>query len=246
MRIAIFSDIHGNLEALDAFIDDAADRSLDGYFCLGDIVGYGANPNDCLDRLDSLPHLRTLLGNHDACAVWQSSPYEMSPNASKAILWTIDQLLEHHTLHIKDLDALIQEKDMVFCHANPYNPTGWRYMITWFNAMRSFFATGSRFTFVGHTHRPRMITQKSRYKIEMTDPSEEGVVKLHRDYRYIINCGSIGQPRDGNPKAGYIIFDSQAQHVEFVRFAYDIEGAARRIRDAGLPKHLAQRLFLGQ
>lgn len=246
MRIAIFSDIHGNLEALEAFIINAAGRKVDHYFCLGDIVGYGANPNDCFDRLEGLQHLRILLGNHDACAIYKGSPYEMSPNASKAILWTIEQLSRRHTNRIKGLDELIQLEDMVFCHANPFNPTGWRYVITWFDAMRAFLASRGRLIFVGHTHRPKLMAQKASCKIKMVDPLEGDSIELNRACRYIINCGSIGQPRDGNPKAGYIIFDTQDQNVEFVRFAYDVEGAARRIRAAGLPHHLADRLFSGR
>ena len=111
--------------------------------------------------------------------------------------------------------------------------------------MRSFFASHGRITFVGHTHRPKVITLKKRYKIEINDPPAQGYFELNRDYRYIINCGSIGQPRDGNPDAGYIIFDTQTESVEFVRYAYDIEGAAKRIRDAGLPQYLGERLFKG-
>lgn len=245
MRIAIFSDIHGNLEALEAFIEDAGTRSVDEYYCLGDIVGYGANPNDCFDCISGLSNLHTILGNHDAAAIWHASPYEMSANASKAILWTMEQLTEPHVERIKKLEALIQLEDMVFCHANPFNPTGWRYVITWFNAVRSFFASRGRITFVGHTHRPKVITLKKRYQIDIIDPPEPGRFEINQDHRYIINCGSIGQPRDGNPDAGYIIFDTRTRDVEFVRYAYDIEGAARRIRDAGLPRYLGERLFKG-
>ncbi len=246
MRLAIFSDIHGNLDALEAFIRHAADRSVARYICLGDIIGYGANPCECFDRLSALPDLQTILGNHDAAAIWQASPYDMSPNASKAILWTMDQLEDSHTDRIRTLEALIKTEEMVFCHANPYNPSGWRYVITWFHALRSFFASPGRLTFVGHTHRPRVIVRKDRFKIEMSDPPENGVLHLNPTHRYIINCGSIGQPRDGNPDAGYVIFDTESDQIEFVRFAYDIESAARRIQDAGLPKYLAQRLFRGR
>ena len=246
MRLAVFSDIHGNLEALEAFIIDAAGRSADHYICLGDIVGYGANPGDCFDRMGTLPNLRALLGNHDAAVTWQASPYEMSPTASKAILWTMEQLSEPHIDGLNQLEELIRLEDMVFCHANPYHPTGWRYLVNWYTVQRSFFASSGRLIFVGHTHRPRAMIRKKMFHIEMVSPSKNDRLALDSQFRYIINCGAIGQPRDGNPDGSYIIFDDQSQSVEFIRFAYDIEGAARRIRDAGLPKYLANRLFKGR
>ncbi len=246
MRLAVFSDIHGNLEALEAFITDAAGRSVDHYICLGDIVGYGANPGDCFDRMDSLPNLRTLLGNHDAAVTWQASPYEMSPIASKAIMWTMEQLSSHHIERLHRFEELIREEDMVFCHANPYHPRGWRYLVNWYHAQRSFLASNGRLIFVGHTHRPGVMIRKKRFQIEMVSPSNVNRLVLDSQYRYIINCGAIGQPRDGNPDGSYIIFDNQSQTVEFIRFVYDIEGAARRIRDAGLPGYLSNRLFKGR
>jgi len=246
MRLAVFSDIHGNLEALEAFISDAAGRAVDHYVCLGDIVGYGASPADCFDRIDALPNLQTLLGNHDAAAIWQASPYEMTPIASKAILWTMEQLSQPHIDLLNRLQELIRMEDMVFCHANPYHPNGWRYMVNWYNAQRAFFASNGRLTFVGHTHRPRIMIRKSLFNIQMVPPPESGRLRLNSQYRYIINCGSVGQPRDGNPDGGYIIFDTQSQSIEFIRFVYDIDGAARRIRDAGLPSYLATRLFKGR
>ncbi len=245
MRLAIFSDIHGNLESMEAFVADTAARSVDHYICLGDVVGYGASPNECFDRLNALPEFRLILGNHDAAAIWQTSPYEMSLNASKAILWTMDQLSEPHTQRIKELDALIQIQDMVFCHANPYHPTGWRYVTTWFNAMLSFFSSHGRITFIGHTHCPKIICKSQAFKIRFFTPVQNDRMVIDPDCRYIINCGSIGQPRDGNPYASYIIYDVGQQCIEFVRYPYDIEGAARRIKDAGLPGALVERLFKG-
>ena len=246
MRVAVFSDVHGNLESLEAMIDNAADRCVDLYICLGDIVGYGANPNDCFERLEALPNLHCLLGNHDAAAIWQASPYEMSANASKAILWTMDHLSASNAERIKALETVIQLEDMLFCHANPYNPSGWRYVMGWYQALRSFIATRCRITFVGHTHRPAVFCRRNALNIDMSDPPDSGIFELETDCRYIFNPGAVGQPRDGNPDGGYLIFDARTQCVEFVRYAYDIENAARRIVDAGLPRHLAERLFKGR
>lgn len=245
MKLAIFSDIHGNLEALEAFMQDAR-RRADDYICLGDVVGYGASPGQCLERLNSLPRLALLLGNHDAAAIWQTSPYQMSSSASKAILWTMDQLSDDQTRRLGALEEMIQRHDLLFCHANPFSPQGWRYVTTWYSAMRSFMASKKRVTFVGHTHRPQVITRRSGLKIQFDDPPSEAPLTLDPATRYIINCGSIGQPRDGNADASYVIFDTELQQVTFQRVPYDIEGAARRIEKAGLPTYLAERLFRGR
>lgn len=246
MRLAIFSDIHGNLEALEAFIQDAADQHVDDYICLGDVVGYGACPGQCLERLKSLPRLSLLLGNHDAAAIWQASPYQMNASASKAILWTMDQISQSQAHCLASLATTIQTHDMLFCHANPYRPEGWRYVTTWFSAMRSFLASKRQVTFVGHTHRPKVIRHSGGFRIQFDDPPPDRTVALEAECRYIIDCGSVGQPRDGNPDASYVILDTEAKRVEFLRIPYDIDGAARRIEAAGLPSYLADRLFQGR
>ncbi len=246
MRLAVFSDIHGNLEALEAFIHDAAGRRVDRYVCLGDVVGYGASPGQCLERLSSLPRLHLLLGNHDAAAIWQTSPYQMSKAASRAILWTMDQLSEAQNKRLAGLEETLRLHDMLFCHANPYCPQGWRYVTTWFSAMRSFLATKRQVTFVGHTHRPNVITRSGGFNIQFKAPPSDGSLALADGSRYIINCGSIGQSRDGNADASYVICDTDSRRVDFLRVSYDIEAAARRIEKAGLPGYLAERLFRGR
>jgi diadenosine tetraphosphatase ApaH/serine/threonine PP2A family protein phosphatase len=200
-----------------------------------------------MERLNSLPRFSLLLGNHDAAAIWQMSPYQMNARATQAILWTMDQLSEAQTRRLAALESTLQAHDMLFCHANPYSPQGWRYVTTWFSAMRSFLAARHKVIFVGHTHRPRLITRSSGLRIRFNDPPpDRQTVALNPGCRYIVDCGSIGQPRDGNPEAGYVICDTEVPSVVFRRVAYDIEGAARRIRQAGLPRQLAERLFRGR
>ena len=245
MKLAIFSDIHGNLEALEAFIQDAAGRQVDRYLCLGDVVGYGASPGQCLERLETLPHLGLIVGNHDAAAIWKTSPYQMTSSARRAILWTMDQLSADQTRRLAGLDETLQLQDLMFCHANPYHPNGWQYITTWFGAMRSFLASAGRITFVGHTHRPQIITRGPGYKIDFADPPVRPL-PLAEDCRYIINCGSVGQPRDGNADASYVTYDTDTRQVAFIRCRYDIAHAARRIEKAGLPGSLAERLYRGR
>lgn len=246
MRIAVFSDIHGNVEALDAFMTDVAGRHVDRYACLGDLVGYGASPNECIERLDSLASVRFVKGNHDAAALWQSSPYEMSSSARTAILWTMDRLTPENLERLKALDDSFQDERMQFCHANPFQPMNWRYVNTWLSAFRSFFSSRSQWIFVGHTHRPLVISRQARFKLDFVVPKPDSPFKLDPEQRYIINCGSIGQPRDGIPDACYIILDTRRQWLEFYRVSYDIQSAGERIRDAGLPEYLAARLLKGR
>lgn len=246
MRIAVFSDIHGNMEALEAFLADVAGRHVDRYVCLGDLVGYGASPNECIERLDSLASVRFVKGNHDAAALWQSSPYEMSSGAKTAILWTMDRLTPENLERLKALDDRFQDDRIQFCHANPLRSMNWRYVNTWFSAFRSFLSSRSRWIFVGHTHRPLVISRQTQFKLDFVTPKSESPFELDPDRRYIINCGSIGQPRDGNPDACYAILDTRNQWLEFRRVSYDIQSTAEKIRSAGLPEYLATRLFKGR
>lgn len=245
MRLAVFADIHGNLEALEAFVSDAAGRGVDRYMCLGDMVGYGANPNECIELVRSLPKINVILGNHDAAALWITSPYSMTRNATQAILWTIEQLKEDNASFLKTLKPTIKMGDMIFSHANPYNPLAWRYVATRKYAARSFSGTKESLLFIGHTHQPMFITRSNLVKISFDTPQENSTISAHNSKRQIINCGSIGQPRDRNPQASYLIYDTRNKEFEFYRLAYDHRKAAEKICSAGLPHFLSDRLSKG-
>ena len=245
MRLAIFSDIHGNLEALDAFVAHAEQQRIDRYMCLGDLVGYGANPNECIDRVRSLPKINIVLGNHDAAAVWITSPYSMRKEATEAILWTMEQLTERHAAFLKNLKSTIQIQDMIFSHANAYNPLAWRYVTDRKYAARSFSGTREKLQFIGHSHWPLVITRRNWFKYIFMTPKNSRTAPIAPHRRQIINCGSIGQPRDGNPKACYSIYDTLTARIEFHRFTYDVEAAGKKIIQAGLPRYLAGRLTKG-
>lgn len=245
MRLAVFSDIHGNLEALEAVIEDMAAKRIDRHICLGDIVGYGADPIPCMDKVRSLPRINIILGNHDAAAAWIASPYSMNKEATQAILWTMEILDADNTRFLKKLPPVIKMGNMLFSHANPYNPLAWRYVVDRKIAVRSFSRTTEKLLFVGHSHRPLIITRSNFFKISFTVPEENSTHYIVSSGRQIINCGSIGQPRDGNPKASYVIHDTRKQTLEFRRVSYDHEKTAQKIKSAGLPGALSRRLSLG-
>ena len=232
MRIAIISDIHSNLEALDSALKFIDRSDVNRIVCLGDIVGYGANPNECVDlvreRCESI-----LLGNHDAAAVDVAEAEYFNPNARMAAVWTNKQLSEENRDYLihRPLSANLQ--NILFVHASPCAPRNWEYIMYAEEAVHAFRCFTEALCFVGHTHVPAMYSEGAR-------PD-----RLNRDVRSLINVGSIGQPRDGNPDVGFGILDTDAWEFKQIRTKYDIDAAAGKIRSAGLPRQLADRLYRG-
>jgi diadenosine tetraphosphatase ApaH/serine/threonine PP2A family protein phosphatase len=241
----IFSDIHANLEALQSVLAHAAGRNVHRKIVLGDLVGYGPYPEECIDLVRSLKNCRVLAGNHDVAVLWETSPYGMSSAAKEAILWTMDQLSDADKHYLAALPDRLNLADMSFVHANPYYPRGWRYVLDRNHALRSFAATDCRYLFIGHSHRPLIITKKHWLMVNLQAVSGSIDFSLHDSRRRIINCGSVGQPRDRDPRACYVILDSRARQLEFYRVDYDVEKTARAVRSAGLPEVLSKRLFKG-
>ncbi|MCG8635634.1 MAG: metallophosphoesterase [Desulfobacterales bacterium] len=245
MRLMVFSDIHGNLAALESVLAHAADKEVHRRVCLGDLVGYGPFPNECINIVRGLQNCRCVAGNHDTAAVWESSPYGMSSGAKKAIFWTMDQLTDENRRFLGTLPDRLDLADMTFVHANPYNPRGGKYILGNTQAVRSFFTTKCRHLFIGHTHRPAVITRRNILAAEFADITGETKLTVDDFKRRIINCGSIGQPRDKDPRSCYLVFDTRKQEIEYYRVAYDIEKSRQAIRSAGLPRPLESRLLKG-
>jgi diadenosine tetraphosphatase ApaH/serine/threonine PP2A family protein phosphatase len=244
MRIAVFSDIHANRQALEAFCEHTASRQIDRYMCLGDIVGYGADPEFCISLVRTLPEIDCVLGNHDHAVA--GAPYSMNRDAQKVIEWTRGQLSAANLSFLKTLEACRKWDDLLFCHANPYRPLEWYYVEEREYIARSFARSKAKILFIGHTHVAAAITRQNFFCLYMRTPRNEMVVPAAERNRQIFNCGSIGQPRDGDPRASYLIYDTDRQTVEFVRVAYDYERAAGRIRETGLPEVFAKRLMTGE
>lgn len=232
MRLAIISDIHGNLEALTAALELIDSRGVDEIICLGDIVGYGANPNECLDLIRQRCMV-ILLGNHDAAAVDLSIANSFTMNARLSALWTRQALLDKNREFLQSLPYTKERGEIFLTHGSPYNPDEWNYIITDFDARDAFQSFTHRICFVGHSHIPALFSESG------------GSPNLTIRDRYIINVGSIGQPRDGNPKLSFGLFDTEAWTYENIRADYDVFTAAEKINSAGLPPALAHRLMVG-
>jgi len=243
MRIAVFSDIHSNLEALEAVLEHASHHRVDEYVCLGDVVGYGANPNECIDLLLDLPECPCVLGNHDAAVL--RIPLNMVPEARQSINWTREILTARHMWFLKEMEDIIKWGNITFCHSNPYKPRNWYYVAEKKYISSSFARSKAKILFVGHTHVPVAITRKNFFCVYVRAPQHSMVVPAAELNRQIFNCGSVGQPRDGDPRASYLIYDDEKMEIEFYRVDYDFDSAARKIIAAGLPEKFAVRLLEG-
>ncbi len=243
MRVAVFSDIHANLEALGAVLEHASRQSVDRYVCLGDVVGYGANPNECIELLQSLPECPCVLGNHDAAVL--GIPTNMKADARRVILWTREILTENSMWFLTKMEDLIKWDNISFCHSNPYRPRNWYYVSEKTYISSSFARSKAKILFVGHTHVPVAITRKNFFCMYIRSPQHSMVVPVAETNRQIFNGGSVGQPRDGDPRAAYLIYDSARHVVEFHRIAYDFKTAGEKILAAGLPEIYAHRLVNG-
>ena len=243
MKFAIFSDVHGNLEALDAMLAHAAHENVDLHLCLGDIIGYGANPNECVDRVRALDPSVCLRGNHDAAAVDARERVFFHEVALQGIHFSALHLTPENAEYLRTLPYVYRHARMMAVHASPFRPEAWEYVLDHLGAVRAFEAMDSaRVAFIGHSHAPVVFVDDGsvqRY------PVQEPLRLELDDYRYVMNVGSVGQPRDGNPDASYVVFDDQAVVVTHHRVRYDREKAAEKILRAGLPPVLAERLLIG-
>jgi predicted phosphodiesterase len=243
MRIAVVSDIHSNLEALEAVLAHAANQGVDRYVSLGDVVGYGASPNECIDLLRSLPDCSCLLGNHDAAVL--GIPNNMKPDARKVIAWTRTLLTRSNMRFLQEMEDLLKWESISFCHSNPYRPRNWYYVSEKAYITRSFARSKAKILFVGHTHVPVAITRKNFFCMYIRAPQHTMVVPAAELNRQIFNAGSVGQPRDGDPRASYLIYDTKRKIIEFYRVAYNFQRAGEKILAAGLPEMYAHRLVNG-
>ncbi|MBI9085294.1 MAG: metallophosphoesterase family protein [Desulfobacterales bacterium] len=251
MRYAILSDVHANLEALTAVVADLERRGADRILFLGDAVGYGADPLSCLDLIESRADVQ-IAGNHDQMTATVPNEDDKGGGGERAsIRWTRGRLGGEARQRLLALDLEWTEGDLHCVHGSPFSPETWHYILNEKDAETGFAANGARIIFVGHTHLPAVFaeTECRRFfwgvsrKIRQMEPK---TVSLSMRYRYIINPGSVGQPRDGDPRAAYGIYCPEEKHFSLCRVPYDIEQAAQKIRSAGLSHDLAQRLFLGK
>ncbi len=241
MRYAVISDIHGNIQALDAVLETIQGLDVDQLYCLGDIVGYGAKPGECIQRVREVCHV-VLLGNHDAAAVGKTPADYFNPVARSAIEWTINVLSPEEAAYLRGLPLLHNDEELRVTHATYSDPESWGYIFSTFDASIEFEHFENGLLLYGHTHYP-IVFQLEGAEISYHQVDE---LSLSQSSRYLINVGSVGQPRDGNPDACFLVFDSEGRKIRYHRVPYDIEGSQRDILETEIPRELAQRLSLGR
>ncbi len=242
MKYAIFSDVHSNLQAFQSVLQEIEKLHVDKRLFLGDIVGYGANPNETMDMLNTAADVM-LAGNHDFAAVDMTDIANFNPHAREAILWTKDVLAPSHKEFLKGLPVYTVVDNLTLAHSSPKEPLMWHYIFNIFDAIENFEHFNTNLCFIGHSHHPVVIERNSEGK---TNASKDQFIQLNSASRYIINVGSVGQPRDRNPKACFIIYDSGNMTIEFKRVQYDIAAAQEKMRKEGLPDYLIERLTYGK
>jgi predicted phosphodiesterase len=241
MRILVISDIHANLTALNAVLDHA--DAIDAAWCLGDLVGYGPDPNECIQRVRELPNLICILGNHDAAALDQIDSATFNPEARQALQWTQNALTEASLAFLKRLPERVDTPQVTLVHGSPRQPV-WEYLLDTFNATRCFEHFDTPYCFVGHTHLPIIFHMHSANTLAQLQVPEPDTCPTLMP-RAIINPGSVGQPRDRDPRAAYAIFDTDDHRWEYHRVAYDIGAVQSRMMALNLPDRHIQRLAAG-
>lgn len=238
MRYAIISDIHSNLEAFLAVLVEIGKSGADRIICLGDIVGYGASPNECVDIIRER-QIMSLIGNHDKAACGITEPYNFNPAARRAALWTRGELTPENREYLGGLPEEGMIDGFMIVHGSPSDPD--RYILSEYDAAEEFPLLGEyKLCFFGHTH-VSVLYSLSGGEVEAT--RAEGV-RIREGFAYLVNPGSVGQPRDRDPRAAYLIFDD-CGYIEFMRVGYHIEEAQKKIIERGLDRFLAERLSLG-
>ncbi len=242
MRYAIISDIHGNLEALESVLTEIDNRKVDSLICLGDVVGYGPNPNECVEIIQEKAEI-ILAGNHDYAPLGKLDISYFNPWAKSAIEWTSEHLTQSSIDFLLNLPLKKELDGFTIVHATPNDPEDWNYIITIGDAVKNFPEFKGQICFVGHSHVPMIVTlnENEDYRVIRNNP-----VLIDPKLRFIINVGSVGQPRDFIPKAAYAIYDTEEQIYELFRVKYDIEVTQSKIIKQGLPRFLADRLEIGQ
>jgi diadenosine tetraphosphatase ApaH/serine/threonine PP2A family protein phosphatase len=226
VKLAIISDIHANLEALQTVLKRLEKEAVDQIVCLGDVVGYGANPEECVDLVRAHCGI-CVMGNHDAALADVIQLQYFNAYARSAIEWSRKIVSPKSLDYLKSLPMTHVIEDILLVHATPREPAAWNYIHTAEDAIPNFKAMQpSTACFIGHSHIPARFDSEDKSQM-------------------IVNIGSIGQPRDRDPRAACGIYDTETRHFEQIRESYDVQAAAQKIRDAGLPEFLASRLFIG-
>ncbi|MEW5872389.1 MAG: metallophosphoesterase family protein [Chloroflexota bacterium] len=241
MKNLVISDIHANFTALQAVLDAAG--HFDAVWCLGDLVGYGPDPNECVDSIRQLPNLMCIIGNHDAAALMQIDADTFNPEARSALLWTRQALTDGSRAFLSSLPEKVTTDSVTISHGSPRHPV-WEYLLDTRTATINFDYFETPLCFVGHTHLPviySLLDENHLARLSIPEPNQT----LTLPVRSIINPGSVGQPRDRDPRAAFAIFDDENNSWDYRRVAYDISAVQERMAKAGLPERHIHRLSAG-
>jgi predicted phosphodiesterase len=240
MKYAILGDIHANLEALKAVLKDAHTQAVDRFACTGDIVGYNADPKACLQMIRNL-NCRVVQGNHDYYTACNESMELFTPMAQKSIRWTRRQLSPFERNYLRRLPLILDIDEFTIVHSSLSNPHRWNYILKCKSAEANFRNQFNRVCFFGHTHIPLAFVKETSIEKGLYE-----TITVRPGYQYLINVGSVGQPRDRNPQAAYVIYDPEAKTITMRRVEYDVATAQKKIRTSGLPFRNALRLDSGR
>jgi len=239
MKYAIISDIHSNLEAFERTLLEIDDIGVNGIICLGDIVGYGASPNECVDIVRER-NIISIVGNHDVVACGKKEPMDFNPIAREAALWTRDELTKESEEYLNNLPQAKEIEDFLVVHGSLTDPNF--YIFSDQDASIEFsHMVNHNICFFGHTH----VRIYYVYLNNLVESFDDDSISINGNTKYLINPGSVGQPRDGDSRASFLIFDENEKQIDFVRLDYDIDTAQEKIIQAGLDRKLAYRLSLG-
>ncbi len=243
MRIAVMSDVHANLEALTEVEQAVSDRGVDLVASLGDVVGYGASPNECCDIVRRVAGV-ALLGNHDAAVSGRMDYAYYYDAARQALDWTVQQLDPDHLVWLRSLPYAHRVDDLAFSHGSPILPGEFDYIFAVEQAreLAPHFARLAPVSFIGHSHLCKAFALAAGGDVEEIEPTR---IRVDGERKYILSAGSVGQPRDYDNRASFVVYDTEARVADFHRVAYDIEAAAQKIFDAHLALNFGKRLFLG-
>ena len=246
MVYLVFSDLHSNLEALERFIQIRETIPHDQMACLGDTVGYNTDPNECVDWVRENADI-VLAGNHDYAAVEKTDISYFNSYAREACLWTREQLTEENIEYLASLPVQKEQNGIYWVHSSPFEPDQWHYVVNQYDGEENFPYFEAPVCFLGHSHKPVILEQAPGGGVEAVYGGhvQHWSHQLKPDHRYIINVGSLGQPRDGLPMPCFVVYDSEAGSVEFHRFEYNLESTQKKILSQKLPEFLSERLSAG-
>ena len=241
MKVALISDVHGNLEALESILRDIERHGAEKIHFLGDAVGYGCNPNECVRLIDKHCEIK-LLGNHDYAAMGLESTEHFNQLAQASMDWTMTQIKKKTVRIMADfeLDAIFLDYYLV--HSSPTDPDKWRYILNPEQAVHHFDKFTQSICFIGHSHYPTYFELDPEGWIAQRT---KNILECVEDRKYIVNIGSVGQPRDNDPRACYVIVDTEKNQIEYRRVEYDLEKTQEKMRKAKLPDFLIERLTIG-